>query len=58
MQFDSLQSFVEMGGHGPYVWAAFGVWLIVVGGLCWQTVLARKQCQREIQRYLEEVDHE
>lgn len=58
MQFESFQAFVEMGGHGPYVWAAFGVWFAVVAGLIGQSLVARKKCQRDIQRYLEEVDHE
>ncbi|MBM7072973.1 heme exporter protein CcmD [Shewanella sp. 202IG2-18] len=25
MQFDSLQSFLQMGGYAAYVWASFGV---------------------------------
>lgn len=58
MQFDSFQAFIDMGGHGPFVWAAFGVWFLVVGGLLGQSRLARKHCERDIQRYLEEVDHE
>lgn len=24
-QFDSLQAFMDMGGHGPYVWACYGL---------------------------------
>ena len=34
-QFDSVAAFVAMGGHGPYIWAAYGVglfamtWLVV-----------------------------
>lgn len=31
MQFDSFQSFIEMGGHGFYVWLCYGfvavIWL-------------------------------
>lgn len=56
MQFESLQAFIEMGTHGPYVWAAFGAWFLVVGGLVVQSRLGRKKCYRDIQRYLEETE--
>lgn len=25
MYFDSLQALLQMDGHGPYVWAAYGI---------------------------------
>ena len=34
-QFESIQEFIQMGGHGPYVWSAYVIslsvliWLIV-----------------------------
>lgn len=30
MQFDSLSSFVAMGGYGFYVWLSFGVSFVVM----------------------------
>ncbi|MBT4162999.1 MAG: heme exporter protein CcmD [Gammaproteobacteria bacterium] len=30
MSFDSLSAFVSMGGHGLYVWMAYGVTLVVL----------------------------
>lgn len=31
MSFDSLAAFVEMGGHGFYVWLSYGVtWLFLL----------------------------
>lgn len=34
-QFHSVAEFLAMGGHGPYVWSAYGVALVV---LVWQIV--------------------
>lgn len=33
MAFDSLSAFLAMEGHGPYVWACYGVFLLLVAGL-------------------------
>ncbi|NJN50606.1 MAG: heme exporter protein CcmD [Gammaproteobacteria bacterium] len=30
MSFDSFASFVHMGGHGLYVWSAYGIGVIVL----------------------------
>ena len=30
MQFDSLAAFAQMGGHGLYVWSAYGLSLLVL----------------------------
>lgn len=30
MQFDSLSALVSMGGHGPYVWASYAIFVLVV----------------------------
>ena len=30
MYFDSFESLIEMGGHGKYVWSAYGLALIVL----------------------------
>jgi heme exporter protein D len=39
-----VEHFLEMGGYGAYVWAAYGFTLIVLGGLMWQSWrLARKR---------------
>lgn len=32
MQFDSFTDFLVMGGHGPYVWAAYLAFFAVVLG--------------------------
>ncbi|OUS10316.1 heme exporter protein CcmD [Gammaproteobacteria bacterium 54_18_T64] len=35
-QFESFDAFVAMAGHGPYVWAAYGVSLAI---MAWLAVL-------------------
>jgi heme exporter protein D len=30
MQFDSIQAALEMGGHGPYVWASYIITFFVL----------------------------
>lgn len=32
MTFDSLASFFSMGGHGLFIWSAYGITLIVLAG--------------------------
>ncbi|MGM0703017.1 MAG: heme exporter protein CcmD [Pseudomonadota bacterium] len=32
MAFDSFQAFLAMGGHAPYVWAAWAVTLALLAG--------------------------
>ncbi len=29
-QFESIQEFIQMGGHGPYVWSAYVISLSVL----------------------------
>ncbi|WP_165856658.1 heme exporter protein CcmD [Marinobacter sp. JSM 1782161] len=58
MAFDSWQAFWSMGGHGPYVWTCYGVFLLAlvvlvsasvgqrrraIQRLLWQQRLARRQ---------------
>ena len=33
MYFESLNAAWEMAGHGPFVWSAYGISLLVIGGL-------------------------
>ena len=43
MMFDSLSAFAQMGGHGLYVWAAYGVTAFVVAlNLYWPKLLMDK----------------
>lgn len=40
-QFHSLGEFLAMGGHGPYVWSAYGVAVLV---LVWLVVAPLRRC--------------
>lgn len=44
MNFDSISDFIAMGGHGLYVWIAYGVFTLVFVA----NVLIPKMKRREI----------
>ena len=43
MRFDSFQAFLQMDGHGLFVWAAYGItWLLLLLNVWWpRRLLAR-----------------
>ncbi len=47
-QFDNLYHFLYMGGHGPYVWIAYGVSLTVMGWLVIHPVRRRRAVLRNL----------
>lgn len=48
MAFDSFAEFLAMGNHGFYVWLAYGLTFVVLGGLAWQSLAAHGQTRREL----------
>ncbi len=48
MQFDNLQAFLAMGGHGLYVWLAYGATLLVLIG----NYLSVRAAQRAVIQHL------
>ena len=55
MAFESLNEFISMGTHGPYVWSVYGISLILLAGIYLSSVKAKKnQIKRLKQRYLRE----
>lgn len=50
MQFDSFSDAVAMGGHGPYVWGAYAITLVVVMIILLRPIVATRQLQGEIRR--------
>ncbi len=50
MFFDSFSSFINMGGHGLYVWACYGLAGIIVAVNFISPVLTRKKVIKDIQR--------
>ena len=50
MQFDSFSDAIAMGGHGPYVWGAYAITLVVVMVILLRPIVATRQLQSEIRR--------
>jgi len=50
MNFDSFSAFIDMGGHGLYVWSAYAVTLVVFVYNITRPILMRKQVIREQKR--------
>jgi len=54
MYFDSFQALLYMDGHGPYVWAAYLITLLVIVFILWAPVRRRarfvSQLQGELRR--------
>jgi len=49
-QFASFSDFLAMGGHGVYVWVAYGVSFVALAALALQPLLRRRQLQRALAR--------
>lgn len=49
-QFESLSDFWVMNGHGPYVWAAYGITALVLMYLLINPLLQRKSFFRQQQK--------
>ncbi|MDN3521425.1 heme exporter protein CcmD [Halomonas ramblicola] len=50
MAFDSFQDFLAMGGHAPYVWAAWAVTAGLLGGIVLHARAERRRLLRHLQR--------
>lgn len=50
MQFDSLQAFFEMAGHGPFVWAAYALTFVILLSLCTAPIMKMRKVKAEIRR--------
>ncbi|MGV0033502.1 MAG: heme exporter protein CcmD [Candidatus Azotimanducaceae bacterium WSBS_2022_MAG_OTU7] len=42
MKFDSLSAFLQMDGHGVYIWAAYGLTLIILAANVWFPWITRR----------------
>ena len=49
-RFESLNDFIQMGGHGYYVWSAYLISLIALAWLVISPLVRRKQFMKEIAR--------
>lgn len=48
MHFSSVSEFLAMGGHGLYVWLAYGVFLTVIGFNLVQPLMQSKAKMRAL----------
>ncbi|OUS13159.1 heme exporter protein CcmD [Gammaproteobacteria bacterium 53_120_T64] len=52
-QFDSFDAFLAMAGHGPYVWAAYGVSLTIMAWLALSPLRRQRALLGELRRRLQ-----
>ncbi|WP_213157965.1 heme exporter protein CcmD [Pseudomonas aeruginosa] len=52
MSFESFGDFLAMGHHGPYVWSAYGICLLVLAINVAEPLLARRRYLQEEARRL------
>ena len=50
MEFETFADFIAMGKHGPYVWSAYGITLVVVIANILAPIMRRKGLVEEIKR--------
>lgn len=50
MAFESFADFLDMGGHGLYVWLCYGLGLLVILGNLLMPQRQAKQIQRKLRR--------
>jgi heme exporter protein D len=46
----AVQHWAEMGGYAAFVWPAYGVALVVLGGIAWQSWRRYRISVRELDR--------
>jgi len=52
-QFDSIDAFIAMGGHGPYVWAAYGLSLAIMAWLALAPLRRQRALLAELRQRLQ-----
>jgi heme exporter protein D len=50
MSFSSWSDFLQMGGYAFYVWSAYGLTLVVLGGALLAPWLRYRRLRREVTR--------
>tara|TARA_R100000687_G_scaffold39919_3_gene32551 strand:+ start:71 stop:295 length:225 start_codon:yes stop_codon:yes gene_type:complete len=50
MAFDSFSAFLAMGGHGPYVWACYAMFFLLMGVVIWWSLRQRRVVIAQQQR--------
>lgn len=57
MAFDSLSAFLAMGGHGVYVWSAWGVTGLLLVGVVLHARAERRALLRDLRRRARRTQH-
>ena len=52
MYFESIDAFLAMGRHGPYVWSAYGLSLLLISTNLVLAVRRRQQVREQIRRQI------
>lgn len=58
MQFDNLADFLQMSGHGVYVWSAYIIVTITIVYLVWSPLARKRRIITEQQRRLRREEYE
>lgn len=53
MSFDSFEAFIHMGGHGLFVWSAYGITLVVLAFNFLQPIFQRRKILSAQKRVME-----
>ena len=57
MYFDSLDAFLAMGRHGPYVWSAYGLSVLLIVSNLIIAVRRRQQVREQIRRQIKREEN-
>lgn len=57
MYFETVQDALAMAGHGQYVWAAYGITLLVLAYLVSSPLRRQRILLRELRGELRRVEH-
>lgn len=53
MAFETFADFIAMGKHGPFVWAAYGITLIIIVANIIAPLRRKKALMQQIQRKIQ-----
>ena len=46
VRFESLSAFFHMGGHGVYIWLAYGLTMVILAANIWWPMMVRRKVIR------------
>jgi heme exporter protein D len=55
MSFESLSAFFYMDGHGVYIWAAYGLTLVILAANLWWPMMLRRNIIRAAKSAMSKV---